>query len=99
MGIKNKTIILLNEHLENLSKLISCTDNSERKFNEQLQSEFRYFTEIKRCFAKNTSVPPTKIIILEEKLERYKKHNKYRYMIAKAVIDLNNSFEQEEVPF
>lgn len=97
--LKEDVLNLIEVHLDNIRNLIACTDNSEKSFSLQLQSEFRYFSDIKKYFSKNESVPAVKILILEKKLEHYKKTNRYRYNIAKKIVDLNNSYVEEEIPF
>lgn len=98
-SLKEEVFHMIDEHLSNVRTLIACTDTSEKKFKEQLQSEFRYFSNLKRYFDKDQSVPVSKILILEDKLEHYKNTNQYRYNIAKKIIELNNSYEESEVPF
>lgn len=90
MEISNITLKTIDEHMSNVRELISCLDKSEQKFKEQLTDEYRYFDTLKIYVRKNKEIPDSLILVLENKLQKYKKTNKYRYSVAKTVIDYNN---------
>lgn len=103
IGFNNKehVIELIDLHMSNVRDLISCIDFTQEDFKKQLQQEYRYFGDVKIKFQKDVPVPDTTIMILENKLEHYKKTNKYRYNIAEKIISYNNYLigSKEDVPF
>lgn len=105
MGIttdsKETILLLLEEHLKNIRELISCLDFTEKDFKQQLQSEFRYFDNIKFNFKKNVPMAESHYNLLESKLPYYKKNNKYRFDLAERILDYNNHLigEKEDIPF
>lgn len=98
---KDSIITLIDMHLTNVRELMRCLDSSEKRFKEQLQDEYRYFSDIRLKFNKNIPASDSVIRVLENKLERYKKSNKYRYNIAKKIVNYNNYLhgKMEDVPF
>ncbi|HHD2802034.1 hypothetical protein [Clostridium perfringens] len=101
MEISNVTINTIDEHMANIRQLMNCLDKSEQKFKEQLTDEYRYFDTLKIYVRKNKEIPDNLILILEGKLQNYKKTNKYRYSVAKTVIDYNKYIVENlgEFPF
>lgn len=91
MGISKNTVKLIDEHLNNINELAKCLDITEKDFKEQLLTERTYFQKIKPYIEKDIEIPAILIVVLENKLKHYKKNNKYRYLLAKKIIDYNNS--------
>lgn len=96
MEIRKNTIKLINEHIDNIIQLSRALDCTEKKFKEQLLEERTYFEKVRMYVQKGKEIPPILIVILENKLKHYKKTNKYRYELARNIVDYNN-YKIEEI--